>query len=149
MGKEVELLKDHAHLRADLGDMSTLVVEFDAVYDNSSRLVLFQTVDATDKRRLTRPGRAANHHLLTPPDRQVDIWAFGCVMLEMLSGRKVFGGDTVTDMIAAVVATEPDWEKLPSDTPRALERLLRRCLEKDQDQRLRDIGEMREQMENF
>ena len=78
-----------------------------------------------------------------PVDKRADIWAFGAVLLEMLTGRKAFGGDTVTDMIAAVVAREPEWERLPPETPKAVNRLLRRCLEKDQEQRLRDIGDAR------
>jgi serine/threonine protein kinase/Tol biopolymer transport system component len=76
-------------------------------------------------------------------DRRADIWAFGCVLYEMLSGRKPFEGDTVTDVLAAVVRAEPDWDVLPADTPPRLRELIRRCLIKDPKQRLRDIGEAR------
>jgi len=84
-----------------------------------------------------------------PVDKRSDIWAFGAVLLETLTGRKAFGGDTITDMIAAVVAREPEWERLPAETPRAVTRLLRRCLEKDQEQRLRDIGDARLELEEL
>ena len=84
-----------------------------------------------------------------PVDKRSDIWAFGAVLLETLTGRKAFGGDTITDMIAAVVAREPEWERLPAGTPKAVTRLLRRCLEKDQEQRLRDIGDARLELEEM
>ena len=73
-------------------------------------------------------------------DKRSDIWAFGCVLFEMLAGVQVFAGDDVTDSIAAIVRAEPDWQKLPADTPPAIRRLLRRCLEKDPKERLTDIG---------
>jgi Tol biopolymer transport system component len=76
-------------------------------------------------------------------DRRADIWAFGCVLYEMLSGAKPFEGETVTDVLAAVVRAEPDLGSLPSDTPPRLLELIRRCLTKDLKQRLRDIGEAR------
>jgi serine/threonine protein kinase len=75
-------------------------------------------------------------------DRRTDIWAFGCVLFEMLSGRRVFAGDTVPDAIAAILGREPDWNLLPAGTPLAVRRLLQRCLEKDVKQRLRDIGDV-------
>jgi len=74
-------------------------------------------------------------------DRRTDLWAFGCVLYEMLSGKKAFDGATVTDVLAAVVAGEPDWDKLPVGTPASVRRLLRRCLEKDARKRLRDAGD--------
>ena len=76
-------------------------------------------------------------------DKRTDIWAFGCVLLEMLTGRVVFRGDTVSDTIATILQREPDWAALPAATPRSIDRLLRRCLEKDSKRRLRDIGEAR------
>jgi Tol biopolymer transport system component len=76
-------------------------------------------------------------------DRRADIWAFGVVLYEMLVGGTLFGGETATDIIASVVKEQPDWEKLPEDTPRVLRSLLRRCLVKDPRQRLRDIGDAR------
>jgi len=76
-------------------------------------------------------------------DKRVDIWAFGCVLFEMLTGRKPFDGDDVTDVLAAIVRGEPEWSRLPPDTPPAVRTLLRRCLEKDRRERLPDIGAAR------
>jgi Tol biopolymer transport system component len=74
-------------------------------------------------------------------DRRTDLWAFGCVLYEMLAGVKAFDGPTVTDVLASVVTGEPDWNKLPEATPATVRRLLRRCLEKDPRKRLRDAGD--------
>jgi eukaryotic-like serine/threonine-protein kinase len=76
-------------------------------------------------------------------DKRSDIWSFGCVLFEMLSGQQTFNGETLTDTLAAVVRGEPDWDALPSPTPRAIRVLLSRCLTKDLKERLRDIGEAR------
>ncbi len=78
-----------------------------------------------------------------PVDKRSDIWAFGCVLYEMLTGKQAFGGETVTDSLAAIVKNEPDWSALPESTPPQVRRLLQRCLEKDPKRRLRDIGEAR------
>jgi Tol biopolymer transport system component len=76
-------------------------------------------------------------------DRRADIWAFGCVLYEMLTGKMAFSGETVTDTLAAVIRAEPDWTLLPKDTPTHVRVLLQRCLKKDAKQRLRDIGDAR------
>ena len=76
-------------------------------------------------------------------DRRADIWAFGCVLYEMLTGSMAFSGETVTDTLAAVIRAEPDWAALPKDTPTHVRVLLQRCLQKDAKQRLRDIGDAR------
>ena len=76
-----------------------------------------------------------------PVDRRADIWAFGVVLYEMLTGRRAFTGDTITDILAAVVMRDPDWTALPGATPASLRQLLARCLEKDPKRRLRDIGD--------
>jgi hypothetical protein len=76
-------------------------------------------------------------------DRRADIWAFGCVLYEMLTGKMAFSGDAVTDTLAAVIRAEPDWSQLPAATPMRLRVLLQRCLQKDAKQRLRDIGDAR------
>ncbi len=76
-------------------------------------------------------------------DRRADIWAFGCVFYEMLTGRQAFSGETTTEVLAAVVRAEPEWNLLPATTPIAIQKLLQRCLTKEPKQRLRDIGEAR------
>ena len=81
-------------------------------------------------------------------DKRADIWAFGVVLLEMLSGRRVFKGEEATDVLAQVLTAEPDWNALPAGTPPAVRRLLRRCLEKDPRKRLRDIGDARIELDD-
>jgi eukaryotic-like serine/threonine-protein kinase len=76
-------------------------------------------------------------------DRRADIWAFGCVIYEMLTGRDAFSGETTSDILACVIRAEPDWSQLPAATPQAVRHLLSRCLQKDPKQRLRDIGDAR------
>jgi eukaryotic-like serine/threonine-protein kinase len=76
-------------------------------------------------------------------DRRADIWAFGCVLYEMLTGKQAFTGETVTDTLASIIKEEPDWKLLPATTPMRVRVLLQRCLQKDPKQRLRDIGDAR------
>jgi serine/threonine-protein kinase len=76
-------------------------------------------------------------------DKRTDIWAYGCVLYEMLTRRRAFAGETASDTIAAILEREPDWTKLPPAAPAHMRRLLRRCLEKDPNRRLRDIGDAR------
>ncbi|MGE5344616.1 MAG: protein kinase domain-containing protein, partial [Acidithiobacillales bacterium] len=76
-------------------------------------------------------------------DKRTDVWAFGCVFYEMLTGRKAFEGETVSDVLAAVLRQDVDLGALPPVTPASVRRLLARCLERDAKQRLRDIGEAR------
>jgi len=78
-----------------------------------------------------------------PVDRRADIWAFGCLLFELLSGRPAFRGNTPSDTIAAVLERSPDWSALPPELPAGVRRLLRRCLEKDAEQRLHDIADAR------
>jgi eukaryotic-like serine/threonine-protein kinase len=78
-----------------------------------------------------------------PVDRRADIWAFGCVLYEMLTGKQTFTGETVTDTLAAVIRAEPDRSQLPADTPMRVRVLLQRCLQKDPKQRLQAIGDAR------
>jgi len=76
-----------------------------------------------------------------PSDKRSDIWSFGCIMYEMLTGQLPFVGETATDTLAHIIEREPNWEKLPQDTPTNIRTLLRRCLEKKPQQRLQDIGD--------
>jgi serine/threonine-protein kinase len=78
-----------------------------------------------------------------PVDKRADIWAFGVVLFEMLTGRRLFQGETVSDTLAAVLKTEPEWGLLPAETPQRIRELLRRCLARDPRERLRDIGDAR------
>ncbi len=76
-------------------------------------------------------------------DRRADIWSFGVVLFEMLSGKQAFGGETVSDSLAAIIKDVPDWSQLPARTPRKIVDLLQRCLQKDPKQRLQAIGDAR------
>jgi Tol biopolymer transport system component len=78
-----------------------------------------------------------------PVDRRADIWAFGCVLYEILTRQRAFPGNGVTETLAKVLSNEPDWSLLPSGTPIHVRVLLRRCLQEDPKQRLRDIGDAR------
>ena len=78
-----------------------------------------------------------------PVDKRTDVFAFGCLLYECLTGRRAFGGEMVPDVLVAVITTEPDWSALPAATPEPLRELLRRCLRKDPRQRLQSIGDAR------
>jgi len=80
-------------------------------------------------------------------DKRADIWAFGVVLWEMLTGKRLFEGETVSDTLAAVLRADPEWESLAADTPRPLRRLLHRCLERNPKERLHDIADARLEIE--
>ena len=82
-----------------------------------------------------------------PVDKRADIWAFGVVLFEMLAGQRLFDGETVSDVLAAVLAREIDWSRLPAETPPAVRHVLERCLERDPRQRLRDIADARHDLQ--
>jgi serine/threonine protein kinase/Tol biopolymer transport system component len=81
-------------------------------------------------------------------DKRTDIWAFGCVLFEMLTGARAFAGQSTTDTIAAIIRADPEWSRLPRDTPDSVRRTLRRCLEKDRKRRLADIRDARLDIED-
>ena len=78
-----------------------------------------------------------------PADKRSDIWAFGAVLYEMLTGKRAFDGDDISYTLANILKSEPDWNALPADTPPAIRRVLRRCLEKDPKRRTHDIADAR------
>ncbi|MEE8325850.1 MAG: protein kinase, partial [candidate division NC10 bacterium] len=84
-----------------------------------------------------------------PVDKRADIFAFGAVLYELLTGKRVFQGETITETLGAIIHKEPEWDLLPTAVPRALARLLHRCLAKDPQQRLRDIGDAKLDLEEI
>ena len=98
---------------------------------------------------ITEPGRIIGTPAYMSPeqargqvvDKRSDVWAFGCILYEMLTATIPFKGETVSDTLANILQTEPDWKKLPANTPNHIKVLIRRCMEKDEQRRLRDIGD--------
>jgi len=83
-----------------------------------------------------------------PLDRRTDVWSFGVVLFESLTGRRLFGGEDVANVLASVLKSEPDWTTLPATTPPSIHRLLRRCLQKDRRKRLADISDARLELQD-
>jgi eukaryotic-like serine/threonine-protein kinase len=83
-----------------------------------------------------------------PVDKRTDVWAFGCVLYEMLCGRMAFSGETITEALAKVLEREPDWHALPASVPPRIRDLLRRCLQKDRNRRLQDIADARVEIDD-
>jgi serine/threonine-protein kinase len=81
-------------------------------------------------------------------DKRTDIFSFGCVLFECLTGKRAFAGESVSDILASILRSEPDWSALPAQTPAAVRKLLHRCLEKDRRRRLHDIGDARIEIED-
>ncbi|MBP1598508.1 MAG: serine/threonine protein kinase [Acidobacteria bacterium] len=123
-----------------------------ALHDQSATADLSQSPTVTDE--MTRPGVILGTAAYMSPeqakgktvDKRADIWAFGCVLYECLTGKRAFQGDTITETVAAILKSEPDWTLLPGETPASVRSLLRRCLQKDPNLRLRDIGDARVEM---
>lgn len=112
-------------------------------------------VEATESPTISMPGTRVGVVVGTPAymspeqargeavDRRADIWAFGCVLYELLTAARAFPGATASDIIAAILTREPDWSRLPRGTPESARRALRRCLERDIRRRLRDAADVR------
>ncbi len=117
--------------------------------------VLSQSPTITSPAAMTRAGVILGTAAYMSPeqargmavDRRTDIWAFGCVLFEILTGKRAFEGDDVTDTLAAIVRGEPDWSALPAATPASMHRLLRRCLVKDVKKRWQAVGDLRVEIE--
>ena len=84
----------------------------------------------------------------TAVDKRADIWAFGCVVFEMLAGTPAFGGQALSDTLAFIITKEPEWSALPPDVPASIRRMLLRCFAKNPRERLRDIGDARFELVN-
>jgi Tol biopolymer transport system component len=115
-----------------------------------------EPVDASQSPTLTRTGTAIlgtaaymspEQARGKPVDKRTDVWAFGCVLFEMLTGKPAFEGETTSDLIVAILKHEPDWTRLPAETPARVRALLRRCLQKDAHQRVHDIADARIEVE--
>ena len=115
--------------------------------------------DLSQLATVTNVETVAGHILGTPPymspeqargkdvDKRADIWAFGCLLYELLTGKRAFRGETLQDTIASVLEREPDWQALPAKTPAKIRELLRQCLQKDVNRRLQTIADARETIE--
>jgi WD40 repeat protein len=110
-----------------------------------------EEVPATDSRGVsgTAPYMSPEQVRSEDLDRRTDVWALGCVLFEMLSGRRAFAGATSADALVAVLEKDPPWPALPANAPPAIRRLLERCLQKDKDKRLRDLGHARVEIEEL
>jgi eukaryotic-like serine/threonine-protein kinase len=125
----------------DFGLAKTYSANIDQIEPNSPTLTAEQT--ATGMILGTAAYMSPEQAKGQPVDKRADIWAFGAVLFEMLSRQRVFPGDDTSDVLAAILRGDPDWNALPATTPLEILELLRHCLEKDPKRRLRDIGDAR------
>jgi serine/threonine protein kinase len=123
-----------------------------AFYEEATSVGYSRSPIITDQ--MTAPGVILGTYAYMSPeqargktvDKRADIWAFGCVLYECLTAKRAFQGYTITERVAAILNSEPDWALLPANTPAIARSLLRRCLQKDPNLRLRDIGDLRIEM---
>ena len=131
----------------DLGLAKALVPE---AYAEDSRAETETALDTREGAVLgTAPYMSPEQARGVSADHQADIWAWACVLYEMLTGRRAFPGETRADVLAAVLEREPDWDALPAATSPTVRSLLRRCLRKDRNRRLRDIADARIELEDL
>jgi serine/threonine protein kinase/Tol biopolymer transport system component len=124
-----------------------------ALFDESQIVDSSQSPTITEA--MTRPGVILGTAAYMSPeqakgklvDKRADIWAFGCILYECLTGKRAFEGETVTEMLASILKGEPDWQGLPEATPSGIQALLRRCLQKDLLRRLHDAADARIEIE--
>jgi Tol biopolymer transport system component len=133
-----------------------LAKALDPVGSGADAAALTNSPTITSPAAMTRMGVILGTAAYMPPeqakgravDKRADIWAFGCVVFEMLTGTRAFAGDDVSETLAAVLRAEPEWKALPAETPAPIRKLLRRCLEKDARRRLQAIGDARLEIED-
>jgi serine/threonine protein kinase len=117
--------------------------------ESADEVALTRTIDSTGNGRIlgTPAYMSPEQARGLPVDKRTDVWAFGCVLFEMLTGRRPFEGATITDTFARILEHEPDWTRLPARTPASIRTLLQRCLRKDPHKRLHDIADALIEME--
>lgn len=136
-----DLKPANIHIRPDGG---VKVLDFGlakSMTQSETQLQVGQTVTTTGSIMGTAPYMSPEQARGLEVDRRTDIWSFGCVVYEMLTGKRAFFGPTPADTVVSVLSSEPDWSLLPATTPDGLRSLLQRCLQKDIKARLRDLGD--------
>lgn len=136
----IKLRSDGAVKLLDFG----LAKAFDPLAEEAGAQAITATIEVADGTILGTPAYMSPEHARgLPVDKRADIWAFGCVLYEMLTGKVAFQGERASDVVAKIIEREPDFDALPAEVPSAVRQLLRRCLRKDPRERLRDIGDAR------
>ena len=138
-----DVLVDADWVEAHLDDPKVVLVEVDEDTSDGVRRFTINHLTAEGVILGTTSYMSPEQSRGQAVDKRTDVWAFGCVLYEMLTGRLLFGGETISDTLAAVLKQEPDWQALPADTPPSLRSLLRLCLRKDPVDRLHDIADAR------